>query len=164
MSEGRQLDAPSLYALKVWDDYVRATPSIFRRLAFLASLRNSANGQYDHARLRPLLGADATNQFLGEQHRTTFAEWLTLNLQQQSSDFERFLASPEGYRRQILVMFTVLLPHRWYVPQNVPEYELRLFLADFEAVLVRFYAEYGVTKKASAESIPQNLKELGPAW
>ncbi len=162
MAESLPVDPAAAYALRIWEEYVRATPSVFGRLAFLASLRDPATGRYRHVRLSPLLGAETADRFLRDRHRATFAEWLTFNLQQQSSDFECFLSGTKGYKRQNLLMFTVIIPRAWYAPEEAAEHELRLFLADFEAILTPLQAEYGIAASPSAPGPgAKKLSEFG---
>lgn len=165
MAREAQPKPPAESVLKLWSEYVRATPNIFRRLAFLASLRDDATGRYSHYRLRWLLGDEATDRFLREQHRSTFADWLALNLEQQHSDFECFLSTAEGHRRQILVMCAVLTPHAWYVPRGVPEHESRLFLADFAALLELLYVKYGlIAAERDKESALERITDYCALW
>jgi hypothetical protein len=161
----RRPDSAASAAVALWGEYVAATPSLFRRLALLASLRDASTARYSHYRLKPLLGEEATDRFLREQHLETFAKWLGLTLEKQRLDFECFLSTTEGHRRQILVMCAVLTPHDWYAPQEVPEHELRLFLADLAALLEPLYQEYGVRAgERDPEASMDSLTDYCALW
>ncbi len=160
-----EFDLDTAAAMALWGEYIASTPSLFRRLALLASLREASTGLYSHFRLKPLLGERATDRFLRQQHHATFDAWLAVTLEQQRADFGCFLTTTEGHRRQILVMCAVLTPHPWYAPDDVPEHELRLFLADLEALLEPLYMEYGVrAAERDAEASLDSLTDYCALW
>ncbi len=132
---------PEVHAL--WNEVLGEIPGIFARLAFLASLRDEAMGRYSYFRLKPLVSDDAVDRFLRQQHHAAFKEWLVLPLARRRADFERFLASPHGHRRQILTVCAVLTPPGWYAPLDIEEHEWMLHISDLAVIFGPMLVEYG---------------------
>jgi hypothetical protein len=63
---------------------------------YLASFRDFANGGYRDEISEQEFGVEETSRTLTVMHRRAFQAWLQLTLDQQRSDFQRFLRSAEG--------------------------------------------------------------------
>src|SRR5271157_894392 len=68
----------------------------FRCVYFLASFRDFAMGGYRDEISEQQFGVDETSRTLALMHRRAFQAWMGLTLDQQRSDFQRFLRSAEG--------------------------------------------------------------------
>ena len=79
-------------ASDLWRNTLSQIPSVFGRLVYLASLRNSNNARYEHCGLALVFGEDEANRALRDGHSEVFAEWLTFNLEQQKADLDLYLA------------------------------------------------------------------------
>lgn len=134
--------------LQLWKQHVCNIPSVFGRLAFLAGLKNSETGIYTHFYLTPQLGTVEADKVIRTSHIGVFFEWLSLSLQEQHADLNRFLVSVEGHRRQILAACAVLAPQVWCIPTEAHKHERRLFLADLDATLEPLYNQFGLTPQA----------------
>jgi hypothetical protein len=64
---------------------------------FLASFRDTVLGGYEDETSAREYGAEETARTLAQMHLRAFHAWLQLTLDQQRSDFERFLQSAEGH-------------------------------------------------------------------
>jgi len=80
-------------ASDLWRNTLSQIPSVFGRLVYLASLRNSNNGAYEHCGLSLVFGEDEANRALREGHVDVFTEWLAFNLEQQKADLDLYLAA-----------------------------------------------------------------------
>ena len=79
-----------------WGDQVAQITTAFGTLAFLAGHRNRVTRAYQDADSSRRYGDAETARVLHKLHTRAFADWLALNLDQQTRDAARYLASTEG--------------------------------------------------------------------
>lgn len=79
-----------------WGDQVAQIPTAFGTLAFLAGHRNRVTGAYHDGDSARRYGEGETARVLQKLHTRAFADWLSLNLDQQTRDAARHLGSTEG--------------------------------------------------------------------
>jgi hypothetical protein len=79
-----------------WGDQVAQIPTAFGTLAFLAGHRNRVTGAYHDGDSARRYGEGETARVLQKLHSRAFADWLSLNLDQQTRDAARHLGSTEG--------------------------------------------------------------------
>jgi hypothetical protein len=108
-------------------------PTAFGGLAFLASLRDRATGEYRDPAAGPEYDPAEISQSLQALHCRAFREWLILSLEDQRRDLAGYHATPEGRaafltfdRRELAAMLT---------PAGIKDEERDLFDSDFTAVL-----------------------------
>jgi hypothetical protein len=102
-------------------------PTIFGRLAYLASLRDPSNGRYYHPVLSPALGSEEADTTLRKSHYQVFSQWLSFGLAEQKADLVEFLESAEA-RMEIG-------RYREFPPPTARDVERQLFITDLETVL-----------------------------
>src|SRR5271170_7702160 len=112
----------------LWRNTISQIPSVFGRLVYLASLRNSNNGSYEHYGLTLVFGEDEANRALKDSHVTVFAEWLTFNLEQQKADLDLYLAGLFEDRRLVIETWVRLAPYKNLIPASVRGVERRLYI------------------------------------
>lgn len=117
-------------------------PTVFGRLVFLASLRNTATGLYYHKGLAQTIGPEEADRSLCNSHHQVFQQWLGFSLAEQRSDLGEFL-SVGGPPR-------FALPYRKLVPPTARDVERQLYLTDLETLLELLRFEHG-----GAFSIPE---------
>jgi hypothetical protein len=61
-------------------------PTVFGRLAYLASLRDANSGIYSHHGLAAIFGRDESRKALSQSHQAVFQEWLNLALREKKED------------------------------------------------------------------------------
>src|SRR6204780_5820687 len=132
-------------ASDLWRNTLSQIPTVFGRLVYLASLRNSNNGSYEHHGLGLVFGEDEANRALKDSHSAVFAEWLTFNLEQQKADLDLYLSALFEDKRVVVETWIRLAPYRNLLPASVRGIEKRLYIADFTALLELFKAAYGVS-------------------
>jgi hypothetical protein len=79
-----------------WGDQVAQIPTGFGTLAFLAGQRHRVTGAYHESDSARRYGEAETARVLLKLHTRAFADWGSLNLDQQSRDVARYLASTDG--------------------------------------------------------------------
>lgn len=122
-------------ASDLWRNTLSQIPSVFGRLVYLASLRNSNSGRYEHHGLALVFGEDEANRALKRSHSQVFREWLTFNLEQQKADLDLYLAGLDEDKRTVLKTWLELAPYRNLIPFTLRGVEKRLYTADLKALL-----------------------------
>ena len=131
-------------ASDLWRNTLSQIPSVFGRLVYLASLRNSNNGTYEHCGLALVFGEDEANRALREGHADVFAEWLTFNLEQQKADLELYLAGLFEDKRVVIDTWVRLAPYQNLVPASIRAVERCLYISDLAALMELFRNAYAV--------------------
>lgn len=119
----------------LWRNTLSQIPSVFGRLVYVSSLRNSNNGRYEHHGLALVFGEEDANKALKKSHGQIFSEWLTFNLEQQKADLELYLSGLPDRRRVVLQNWINLAPYRNLIPSSVRGPERRLYISDLRALL-----------------------------
>jgi hypothetical protein len=79
----------------LWKHTLSRIPSVFGRLAYLASLRDPNSGLYRHHGLSLSFGREDSARALQDSHKKVFGEWLNFPLAPKSSDLAEYLAGLE---------------------------------------------------------------------
>lgn len=119
----------------LWRNTLSQIPSVFGRLVYVSSLRNSNNGRYEHHGLALVFGEDDANKALKKSHGQIFSEWLTFNLEQQKADLELYLSGIPDRRQLVLQNWINLAPYRNLIPSSVRGPNRRLYISDLRALL-----------------------------
>ena len=122
-------------AADLWRNTLSQIPTVFGRLVYLSSLRDSNTGSYEHYGLAQIFGAKEADKTLRHSHAQAFSEWLNLNLEQQKRDLEEYLSGLEEDVDAILASWIRLAPYRNLIPARSREVERHLYLSDLEVVL-----------------------------
>jgi hypothetical protein len=128
----------------LWRNTISQIPSVFGRLVYLASLRNSNNGSYQHQGLALVFGEDEANKALRNSHSAVFAEWLSFDIEQQKADLDLYIAGLFEDKRVVIETWIRLAPYKNLIPTSVRGVERRLYLADFTALLALLKVAFGV--------------------
>src|SRR5579864_3779020 len=105
-------------ASDLWRNTLSQIPSVLGRLVYLASLRNSNSGRYEHHGLALVFGEDEANRALKRSHSQVFREWLTFNLEQQKTDLELYLSGLDEDKRTVLATWQELAYYRALMPAS----------------------------------------------
>jgi len=119
----------------LWARTLSQVPTLFGRLAYLASLRDANSGRYQHFGLAQVYSDEEADQALRSSHARVFADWLNYPLTRQKADLEEYLLSIEGDRRTLLETWAALSPYRNLIPAEATAAERELFLSDLELIL-----------------------------
>ncbi len=129
----------------LWRNTLSQIPSVFGRLVYISSLRNSNNGHYEHHGLALLFGEEEANRALKKSHSQVFGEWLTFNLEQQKADLDLYISGLTEDRRTVLETWQKLAPYRNLMPASVKGVERRLYVADLKAIIELLQNASGVS-------------------
>ena len=119
----------------MWRKTLSQVPTVFGRLAFLASLRNTATGRYSHDALLRILGPEDTDRALCNSHHQVFSEWLRFSLAEQKSDLDEYLSVAGSSRRAF--------DYHHLMPPTARDVERQLYLTDLETLLELLKYEHG---------------------
>jgi hypothetical protein len=127
----------------LWRRTLSQVPSVFGRLVYLGSLRDTNTGRYEHYGLSITYSTDGAHEVLRESHERTFEEWLSYSLQDQKADLDLYLSGLEGTKREIIEAWLALKPFPSALPSRVRKEDQQLFLSDLTILLEVLKAESG---------------------
>ena len=104
-----------------------AIPSAFGKLVYLANLRNTETGSYDHYGLAVVFGEQDAEQALKHSHQQLFQEWLARGMKEQKRDLDLYLSSQDEWFKR--TEFTELLPQTCRAPEK------QMFTEDLKQLL-----------------------------
>lgn len=134
----------------LWLRTLAQIPSLFGRLAYLSSLRDSNSDTYQHHGLSMVFGEEEADQALRESHEKVFREWLQYGLEQQKADLDLYLSTLDTPKRLLLESWQRLAPYRNLTPSRAESAQTALYLADLEALLWLLRNEYGAAPHPAA--------------
>lgn len=110
-------------------------PTVFGRLAYLASLRDPISGIYRHHGLSAIFGREESRKALSMSHWNVFRDWLNLSLEEKSADVKAYLDVLEDPPAEVLRHWAEAQIYRSYMPAPVRAPEEELFVREFEILL-----------------------------
>lgn len=110
-------------------------PSLFSRLAYLASLRDISTNVYEHAGLTAVYPKDAVQQALEQCQQELFERILETPLAVQEEDLRAHLRTLPNGSRRTAVQWRRLEAYRTLLPADSPEYLKELFCSNVRAIL-----------------------------
>ena len=126
---------------QLWRNTLLQIPTVFGRLAFLASLRNAVTGKYCDDSLNSLQGSEDADRTLRHSHYRVFSQWLAFSLAEQRGDISEYLSGlGRGWARP---NWSSAAQYRQLIPAAAREVERQLYLADLETLLELLKAEHG---------------------
>ena len=130
-----------------WAERAEQMDTLFGKLAFVASFRDRASGEYrDAAAARIYDGAEVSKTLAG-MHAAVFRHWLSMQLEQQSRDLGAYLATPEG--RAAFVSFDLRELSAILTPSEAQPPDRQLFNDALATVLLFLKANPIRTSKAA---------------
>src|SRR5271156_3406950 len=131
----------------LWKHTLSRIPTLYGRLTYLASLRDTNSGAYRHHGLSIVFGREESGKALRESHEQAFVEWLKLSLAEKRDDLVHCLATLEDPQGMVVESSPVVDPrlvvehwlrsgiYRTMAPSAARPVENELFCRDLEALL-----------------------------
>ena len=110
-------------------------PTVFGKIAYLASLRNPDSGTYRHHGLSATFGRQDSIQALTESHERVFHEWLLMPLEQKHGDLTEYFASVEEGPEAVIRHWRRSRTYGLNVPESATLAERDFFSKDLELLL-----------------------------
>jgi hypothetical protein len=110
-------------------------PTVFGRLAYLASLRDPVSGIYRHYGLTAIFGREESRKALHDSHWNVFRDWLNLPLEQKSEDVRLYLSGVEDPQETVLRHWSEAHAYRGYMPSAVRKAEEELFMSELGVLM-----------------------------
>lgn len=132
-------------ASDLWRHTLSQIPSVFGRLVYLSSLRNSNTGSYEHHGFAQMYGDEQSDRTLRQSHSEAFSKWLCFDLEQQKADLDLYLSSLGANMRTIIEAWLRLSPYRHLVPASARPPDRQLYLSDMEILLTLLKNECGAS-------------------
>jgi len=130
---------------KIVEDFTLTTlagiPTLFGRLAYIASLRDLSSGRYEHAGLAALYPDEALQQALQLCHEQVFERILETPLEQQLEDLRTCLEAMQGGIAVSAPHWAGMEAYRVLMPEKSPDYLKELFCSNSRALLELFLQE-----------------------
>jgi hypothetical protein len=137
---------------KEWRRAIEAIPTVFGRLAYMASLRTGDAGRYQHYGIAQRLGEEGAHEFLCQSHKEIFRDWLALELEPQKREVERYVfdapqSESPADRGKALASLIALAPWLVWIPEDSRDAERELYRNDLGLVLELIRREAGVARR-----------------
>jgi hypothetical protein len=112
--------------------YLEALPNTLARLVYLAGLRNTIGGNYEHPDLALLYPRESVAQALANCHEELFERYLELPLESQQEELCKYFETsgqeiPEGTAGRWELLDS-------WIPPSMPDYLKDLFRANLQAL------------------------------
>ncbi len=119
----------------LWRHTLAQIPSLFGRLFYLASLRDSNSGIYRHHGLSTMFGREESSNALRHSHEESFHEWVKLTLREQYADLTAYLDGLEDPRPMVIDHWLKSRIYRTLAPDSARTPARELFCQELEALL-----------------------------
>jgi hypothetical protein len=119
----------------LWKHTLSQIPTVYGRLAYLASLRDSNSGVYRHHGLSAAFGREESGKALKQSHDGVFSEWLNLALAEKSRDLRTYLQGLDDPQGIVVGHWLRSEHYRAQIPDSARPMEIELFHRDLEALL-----------------------------
>jgi hypothetical protein len=110
-------------------------PTVYGKLVFFGSLRDSNTDSYRHHGLSVAFGREDATNALREGHQAVFRQWLTTALSEKYDDLTQYIASLDAPRSETARKWLRSKAYRSCVPFSASAAESAYFISDLETLL-----------------------------
>ena len=152
---------------------VSEIPSLFGRLVYFASCRDSLTGRYIPSQSSGQFSLDDVHCALAALHVEAFAGWLCLGLEQQMREVKLHLPTLGTEPWRVVWLWSRVRPFRDLIPPAAMEMERLLYLTDLDVLMDLLKQEYRVDSSAdgdgddiviSAEGVLCTSRTVAQGW
>jgi len=122
-------------------------PTVYGKLAYFASLKDSSTGSYRHHGLTATFGREDTANALKAGHEAVFKEWLNSSLSEKYDDLMQYFAAQDIARSDAAAQLVENKLYRNCVTPGATPAEKEAFVGDLEVLLIAFSYEGGDAKR-----------------
>lgn len=138
----------------LWKHTLSRIPTVYGRLAYLASLRDSNSGAYRHHGLSTAFGREESVRALRDSHERVFLEWLKLSLREKHEDLQQHLAGLEDSAAAVIDHWLRSGAYRLQIPSSARPVEGELYCSELEALLEVMRNGLGASGPGRESSLP----------
>jgi hypothetical protein len=124
-------------------------PSEFGRLYYVSSLKDSANGRYQHDGLVEVYSEDSVQEALGQCHEELFTRILETPLPEQERDLRRCLDTADDRFWTVVDTWRKDRSFQTMCPEGLPNYLKDLFCSNLGTLLAIFSSQRVTSGPAS---------------
>ena len=119
----------------LWRRTLSQIPSLFGRLAWLASLRNPHTGVYEHHGLGVLFGPERASKALRLSHLACCRDWLKSSLEEQMADLRLYLSEQQQGAGEVVENWQDVDFWRTILPASIRGAERAQYMAEVGMLL-----------------------------
>jgi len=134
----------------LWRHTLSRIPTVFGRLAYLASLLDASSGAYRHHGFTEAFGREKSVSAMRESHERVFVEWISLSMRDKYGVLGQYLDSLEDPAPTVVEHWLKSRVYKAYVPGAARDMERDLFCSDLEALLAMIRDAPAATGQASS--------------
>lgn len=127
----------------LWLHTLTQIPVVIGRLVYLASLRNTVTGRYEHHGLSLVFGEAEAEKAIRGSHRKVFQEWLAEGLENKVEDLATYLDHCGEDPRQVLRHWAGTEAWHTFYPTGTLAAEKSLFASDMRSAVRILSQRYG---------------------
>ena len=129
----------------LWSKSLFEIRTSYGRLVYLAGLRNSDTGKYEHYGAFISTSPETVSQSIRRTHEQIFREWVGYSLEKKKADIDLYISGIDQVDKADLVdAWLRLTPYKNLVPGSIQGPERQRHISDFEAILGLLKNVYGV--------------------
>lgn len=117
----------------------------YGRLVYMAGLRNSDTGRYEHFGCTSAAAGLEISRALKREHEAIFCDWMSYPLEKKKADIELYISEIDQVgKAELIDAWLRLTPYKNLVPASIQGPERQKHVSDFEAILGLLKNVYGV--------------------
>lgn len=141
-------------AADLWKHTLSRIPTVYGRLTYLASLRDTNSGVYRHHGLSTVYGREDSASAMRESHEEAFAEWLNLDLRAKTADLREYAEKLEDPLKVVLRHLASTATSESQLPDDARPMERKLFHRDFDMAVELLRRGFGEHLNGRVSSPP----------
>lgn len=118
-------------------------PTMYGKMAYFASLKDSSTGTYRHHGLTATFGREDAGNALKEGHETVFKEWINSSLSDKYEDLTQYFAAQDIPRGEAAAQLLESKHYKNCVTSSASPGEKEAFLSDLDVLLIALSYEGG---------------------
>lgn len=142
----------------LWKHTLSRIPTVYGRLCYLASLRDSATGSYRHHGLAVTFGREESTRAMRQSHEEWFAQWTAKPLAEKNADLISYLAGLGEPVLDVVTHWRRSGHYRTLAPDSATRAERELFTLELETLLSVLHNEEAANAPGAGPGVPSSRR------